>query len=310
MKQLEMDMLSKLFGYTVEATSLSIALIVMAFWGFSLTAIVGTILFYFIVKGILKSFLHNTLPTPILTFLYVLTLWGLIGLIQFIVLASVIIAAFNLKEVRLVKGPPDEVIIKPLKMGVLGGLFSGLIFPALIAGIYYYLRHYKYTVGKIIALALIALTFITLLMESVDVDSIVVSQLALNPLSPFVGDVVYHNPLLWVGVIAYEELVGRVTPFANAMFVLLHAPTRIWYSGTILGETLGALGFTVLILGIIAFVTRWLIDIYRSYGIIGSIIGHAVYNAAVSAPTLTVIPFVFVAIGLIAWRYRSSHARV
>jgi len=302
-------MLSKLFAYTIEAVSLSIALIVMALWGFSLTALVGTIMFYFVVKGFLKSFLHNTLPAPILTFLYVLTLWGLISTIQFLVLVPVIIAAFNLKEVKLIRGSLDEVFIHPLKMGLLGGLFSGLIFPLYFVGIYYYFKHYKYDAGKIAALALITLMFIALLTEPIDNASIV-AQLSLNPLKPYTGDILEYNPLVWIGAIAYEELVGRVTPFANAMFILLHVPPRIWYSGTILGETLGALGLTVLILGIIAFVTRWLIDIYRRYGIIGSIIGHAVYNAAVSAPTLTVIPFVFVAIGLIAWGYRSSHERV
>jgi len=302
-------MLSKLFTYTIEAVSLSVALIVMALWGFSLEAIVGTVMFYFVVKGFLKSFLHNTLPAPTLTFLYVLTLWGLISTIQFLVLVPVIIAAFNLKEVKLVKGPLDEVFIKPLKMGVIGGLFSGLIFPLYFAGIYYYAKHYKYDVGKIAALALIALMFIALLTEPV-VDTSIVSQLSLNPLKPYTGDILEYNPLVWVGTIAYEELVGRVTPFANVMFVLLHAPTRIMYGSAVLGETLGALGLTVFILGIIAFATRWLIDIYRRYGIIGSIIGHAVYNAAVSAPTLTVIPFVFVAIGLIAWGYRSEHERV
>jgi len=302
-------MLSKWFTYTVEAVSISVALVVMALWGFGLGAILGTLLFYLVVKGFLKTFIGTTLPAPILTFLYVLALWGLIGAVQFLVLVPVIIAAFMLKEIKLVKGPIDEVLVKPLKMGVLGGLFSGLIIPIYIASIYYYVKHYRDFVGKVVALFLIALMFIGLLfLPFVTIESTdLVSQVALNPLQPYTAGILPYNPLTWVGVIAYEELVGRATPFANAMFVLLHAPSRIAYGSKLLGESLAALGFAVFVLGVIGLTTVWLWDLYRRYGIVGSIIGHAVYNAAVSAPILTVIPFVFVAIGLIAWAYKSTH---
>lgn len=302
-------MLSKWFTYTIEAVSIAVALVVMALWGFGLGAIVGTFLFYFVVKGFLKTFIGTTLPAPILTFLYVLALWGLIGAIQFLVLVPVIIAAFMLKEVKLIKGPIDEVLIKPLKMGVLGGLFSGLVIPIYIASVYYYFRHYRDFVGKLVAFVLMVFMFIGLLalpFSEIDAANLV-SQVALNPLEPYTAGILPYNPLTWVGVIAYEELVGRATPFANAMFVLLHAPSRLVYGSQILGESLAGLGFAVFVLGVIGLTTVWLRDLYQRYGIIGSIIGHAVYNAAVSAPLLTVIPFIFLAIGLIAWGYKSTH---
>jgi len=303
------NMLSKWFAYTIEAVSIAVALVVMALWGFGLGAIVGTFLFYFVVKGFLRTFIGTTLPAPILTFLYVLALWGLISGTQFLVLVPVIIAVFMLKEVKLVKGPVDEVIIKPLKMGVLGGLFSGLIIPIYIASVYYYFRHYKDLVGKLVALVLIAFMFIGLLFlpfSEINAANLV-SQVALNPLQPYTAGILPYNPLTWIGAIAYEELIGRATPFANAMFVLLHAPSRIAYGSRLLGESLAGLGFAVFVLGVIGLTTVWLRDIYQRYGIVGSIIGHAVYNAAVSAPILTVLPFIFLTIGLIAWTYKSTH---
>jgi hypothetical protein len=98
----------------------------------------------------------------------------------------------------------------------------------------------------------------------------------LGPLSP-------SNPLVWIGVISYEEFVGRATPFANAMFTLLHLPSRLWYSYKELGDELFAVGLAFFILMIINFGARWLWDIYRRHGIVASIFGHAFYNAGVSA---------------------------
>jgi len=302
-------MLSKWFAYTIEAVSISIALVVMALWGFGLGAIVGTFLFYFVAKGFLKSFIGTTLPAPILTFLYILSLWGLISGVQFLILVPVVISAFMLKEVKLVKGPVDEIIVKPLKMGVLGGLFSGLVIPIYLASIYYYFRHYKDLVGKLVALVLMMFMFMGFLaLPFTEIDAAnLVSQVALNPLQPYTAGILPYNPLTWVGAIAYEELIGRPTPFANAMFVLFHFPSRLVYGSKLLGESLAGLGFAVFVLGVIGLTTVWLRDIYQRYGIVGSIVGHAVYNASVSAPLFTVVPFIFLAIGLIAWGYKSDH---
>jgi hypothetical protein len=98
----------------------------------------------------------------------------------------------------------------------------------------------------------------------------------LGPVSP-------SNPLIWVGVIAYEEFIGRVTPFTNAMFTILHLPSRLVYGLKATGAELPAVAIAFFILMAINFVARWLWDTYRRHGIVVSIMGHAFYNAGVGA---------------------------
>ncbi len=82
--------------------------------------------------------------------------------------------------------------------------------------------------------------------------------------------------LLWPGAIAWEELTTRfllpvVGPTANYMFVVLHAPSR-W---------LGTLFLAPAILAVISLGTRWLTDVFRRHGLLGSISAHAVYNGQI-----------------------------
>jgi hypothetical protein len=98
----------------------------------------------------------------------------------------------------------------------------------------------------------------------------------LGPVSP-------SNPLVWVGVIAYEEFIGRVNPFANAMFTMLHLPSRLWYAYKDTGVDLSAVAIAFFVLAVINFGARWLWSIYQKHGIVVSIMGHAFYNAGVSA---------------------------
>jgi len=79
--------------------------------------------------------------------------------------------------------------------------------------------------------------------------------------------------LMWPGVIAWEELTTRFLlpaagPLANYMFVVLHAPSR-WITALFLAPA---------VLSVISMGTRWLTDVYKRHGLIGSIAGHAIYN--------------------------------
>lgn len=83
--------------------------------------------------------------------------------------------------------------------------------------------------------------------------------------------------LAWPGIIAWEELISRfllpaVGPLANYMFVVLHVPSR----------TLDALTLAPAIVAVISMATRWLTDVYRKHGLVGSIAAHAVYNGMIS----------------------------
>jgi hypothetical protein len=109
--------------------------------------------------------------------------------------------------------------------------------------------------------------------------------------------------LAWPGIIAWEELTTRfllpaVGPLANYMFVVLHAPSR-WIYVPLLAP---------LILSIISLGTRWLTELYKNHGLIGSISGHAVYNGMISwlialifLPWLTIATFIVLIIAYIRY---------
>jgi len=83
--------------------------------------------------------------------------------------------------------------------------------------------------------------------------------------------------LFWPGIIGWEELTTRfvlpaVGPIANYMFVVFHAPSRLFM----------LLFATPAVLAVVSAGTRWLTDIYRRHGLIGSVVGHAVYNGMVT----------------------------
>jgi len=123
----------------------------------------------------------------------------------------------------------------------------------------------------------------------------------ISAFSPFIMQYAGIEVLAWPGIIAWEELTTRfmlpaVGPLANYMFVVLHAPSR-WIYATILAP---------LILAAISMGTRWLTDLYKKHGLVGSIAGHAVYNGMISwlialiyLPWLTIATFIVLAIAYI-----------
>ena len=284
-----MSTLRILSKVSIEAVALSVAIVIFAILGFSLFTIVGAGLAYLGIRALMRSWvLDHPLPSPIQVFLYLLTLFGLIGGIQFIVFAAVLIAAFLLKEVKL-KAPSVDGLIESAKMALLGIIMPviGLLLP--IIPFYEAAKKFKYDVGG--ALALLALTIIGV----ISIYTIVEPQSAVNAnllsiggvfndaFAGVLGPLSTSNPLVWVGIVSYEEFIGRVTPFANAMFTLLHLPTRLWAGYKITGFDLFAVGFAFMILLTINFGARWLWSLYQKHGIVISIMGHAFYNAGVSA---------------------------
>jgi len=297
-----MSTLRFLAKLSVESVSAAIAAVIIAIFGFSLDSLLGAVLAYFGIRAIMKSWvLHHPLPSPMQVFLYILALFGLIGGVQFIILAAVLIAVFLLKEVKL-KVPTFDGIIASMKYAFLGIIMPliGIILP--IVPFYEAAKKFRYDlIGALALLLLVILGVFTIYVhllviepqdseDAIDIIGIrdTVSFVSiggmfneffagvLGPLSP-------SNPLIWVGVIAYEELIGRPTAFANAMFTLFHMPSRLWFGYKAIKNELLAVALTFFILMIINFVTRWLWDTYQKHGIVASIMAHAFYNAGVSA---------------------------
>jgi len=82
--------------------------------------------------------------------------------------------------------------------------------------------------------------------------------------------------LLWPGIIGWEELTSRfmlpaVGPVANYMFVVFHAPSRLF----------DLLFVAPAVLAVISMGTRWVTDIYRRHGLLGAVTAHAVYNGMI-----------------------------
>jgi hypothetical protein len=232
--------------------------------------------------------LDHPLPSPIQVFLYLLALFGLIGGTQFVVFAAVLIAAFLLKEVKL-KAPTVDGLIESTKMALLGIIMPvlGLILP--IIPFYEAAKKFRYDLGGALALlVLIIVGVVGMYTSALTASTEAVSLLSIggifnNAFAGLLGPLSLSNPLLWVGVVAYEEFVGRVTPFANAMFTLLHLPTRLWAGYKMTGSDLFAVGIAFIVLLGINLGARWLWSLYQKHGIVVSIMGHAFYNAGVSA---------------------------
>jgi hypothetical protein len=284
-----MSTLRLLSKVSVEAVSLSIAIVIFAILGFSLFTIVGAGLAYLGIRALMRSWvLEHPLPSPIQVFIYVLALFGLIGGIQFVVFAAVLIAAFLIKEVKL-KAPTLDGLIESTKMALVGVFMPviGLLLP--IIPFYETAKKFRYDVAG--GLALLALVIIgvvgiygfTMSLSAETLGLVSVGGMFNGVFAGLLGPLSESNPLLWVGVVAYEEFIGRVTPFANAMFTLLHLPTRLWVGYRMVGMDLFAVGIAFLILMTINFGARWLWGIYQKHGIVASILGHAFYNAGVSS---------------------------
>jgi len=285
-----MSTLRLLAKVSVETVSLAAALVVVAILGFSPSSILGAALSYLGTRAILRSWvLDRPLPSAMQVFLFVLTLFGLIGGVQFIVFAAVLIAVFLLKEVKL-KAPAPDGFIESAKFAFLGIVMPviGVLLP--IIPFYETAKKFRYDLAGAMALLLLVILGVFVLYTGIGLavspdtaNLVAVGGMfndffagVLGPLSP-------SNPLIWTGIIAYEEFIGRVTPFTNAMFTMLHFPSRLWigFKGT--GGELSAVAIAFLVLMIINFVTRWLWDTYQKHGIVVSIASHAFYNAGVSA---------------------------
>jgi hypothetical protein len=321
-----MSALRILATVSVESVSFVVALVVVAILGFSLSSIIGAALAYLGTRAILKSWvLDHPLPSAIQVFLFGLALFGLIGGVQFIVFAAVLIAVFLLKEVKL-KAPTVDGLIESAKYAFLGIVMPiiGVILP--IIPFYETARKFRYDLAG--ALALLLLVILTVLVlygvglsvlpvvspgtsSNMILDvaaSVYVGGMFNDVFAGVLGPVSPSNPLIWVGVIAYEEFIGRVTPFTNAMFTILHLPSRLVYGLKATGAELPAVAIAFFILMVINFVTRWLWDTYRRHGIVVSIASHAFYNAGVSAfadlLTGNVLDFmVILFIGLVGFLY-------
>jgi hypothetical protein len=284
-----MSTLRILSKVSVEAVALSVAIVIFAILGFSLFSIVGAGLAYLGIRALMRSWvLDHPLPSPMQVFLYLLALFGLIGGTQFVVFAAVLIAAFLLKEVKL-KAPTVDGLIESTKMALLGVFMPvlGLVLP--IIPFYEAGRKFRYDLAGALALfALIIVGVVGMYTSALTASTEEASLLSIggvfnSAFAGLLGPLSQSNPLLWVGIISYEEFVGRVTPFANAMFTLLHLPTRLWAGYQMTHCDLFAVGVAFIVLLGINFGARWLWGLYKKHGIVVSIMGHAFYNAGVSA---------------------------
>jgi hypothetical protein len=286
-----MSMLGLLARVSVESVSLSIAAVVLALFGFSLLSILGAVLAYFGIRALMKSWvLHHPLPSPMQVFLYILALFGIIGVVQFIIFAAVLIAVFLLKEVKL-KAPSLDGIIGSMRMAFMGIVtpLIGLVLP--IVPFYEAAKKFRYdSVGALALLLFVILGVFGIYAALFKVISfgeaaglVSIGGVFNDFFAGLLGPASPSNPLIWVGVIAYEEFIGRPTPFANAMFTLLHLPSRLWFSYKTTGNEFIAVALAFFVLLIINFVARWVWDLYQKHGIVVSIAGHAFYNAGVSA---------------------------
>jgi len=303
-------MLSRLATFSVESTSAAITLIVFAILGFSPLSAVGAVLLYFGVRAFIKSWVAERLPSPMEVLLFVLALFGLLSRTQFVVFAAVLIAVFLLKETKLVKLSP-EGLLAGLKMGLLG-VVAPILFLIPIIPAYEAVKKVRYDLlGAVALLVLVAVGFYGFWSSLLDVSTL--EALSFGYLGYLgLGDA---NPLVWLGKVAYEEFVGRVTPFANAMFTLLHTPSRLVAMYDMLRNELYAVAVTAMTLLLINYGARWLYDIYQQYGILASIVGHIVYNSAVSSFSYLlkgdVLPImVYLFLGVVGYLYHSSRRLV
>lgn len=294
-------MLTRLFQYTSHAVALASALIVFAIFGISPSSIIAAALVYAYVYGMIEFWTRHELPPPLLVFLYIIAFFGLLGNTQFIVAASAIVAAFMLKELKIVNGNPIDAVISGLKLGLIGGLFRiGLI---IVVPIYEALKVVR---RSPILAAAILLSFLLMLSKLFSpLLHIEYTVLSMEPLSGVFRYLDRGNPFLWAGMIAYEELIGRPTPIANVFFVLLHFPSRAQYAfNHFAKDPLLATAFALFVLTILHFGTRWLWDLYKKYGFIGSLAGHSVYNAILSANLKTFL--LLFLLGIAAYIYEKA----
>jgi len=230
------------------------------------------------------------------------------GAVNLVVWASVMISVafmiYIMKHVQLNIYATDPVTdiaagVKTLPLALLVGFPLGWLIAAF------------YEAGRMIAkgakiagaVVFISLFVPFLLIAMLPYISLDASAFTISVFAPFLSSMQYSGieVLAWPGIIGWEELSSRfmlpaVGPLANYMFVVLHAPSR-WIYLTSMAP---------LILAVISMGTRWLTDLYKRHGLIGSIAGHAVYNGMISwlialifLPWLTIATFIVMMIAYI-----------
>ena len=225
------------------------------------------------------------LENPLLILLYVLMVFAVaISVYQLVIFAAVVIALVVAAKRPSLATRPGPTLVYPLRLaGLAAGILAApliLWYEAIRRGTWLY-RLYMVLGGIGLVLSMVGLGF--------DVRPIA-SLLATPMLGQYLGIGPDASPLWWLGAIGWEEFISRaVGPMGNAFWVILHFPTRYLVLGV-----LGAIGAV----SYIQIGARWLWDTYERGGIIGSLIGHATYNAVLSllveAP-ITLWPLVIIA---------------
>ncbi|AAU25961.1 hypothetical protein TTSV1_gp11 [Thermoproteus tenax spherical virus 1] len=276
---------------TIYTASVLAAAIVTALVGFVVTeSLLAPILIFLTVLAIFDYWGYEAakVVAPMTMFLYTLAFFGALSGVQLIIIAAVIISALALKEKPKLAGPWHATLAYPLRLAALAPLVL-LLGPL-------YLIYDAVRRGGIIykAAAVLGAIGMGLFMFgrplSLWVDPHVMSFGWLAQILPPEA-----NPIYWVGAIGWEELISRaIGPLGNAWWAIMHLPSRLAAL-----PVLPAIGIVLLInIG-----GRWLWETYKEGGLIGSIIGHAVYNAMVSAfalgiqwwPTLIIISIILYA---------------
>lgn len=248
-----------------RASALSAAIAV----GLSIFALGGGLIQALILAGFAYAIIEywgKNLGNPILIMLYVLALYAVaIFTVQFAIMLSAVVAAFAVASRPKLSGRPAHTLVYPIRMVGLASMALAaplvLLYEAIRRGSWLY-RLYM-VIGAIgWVMALMGLAPFRLYLASLSA-----------PL--FALNVNQANPLVWIGLIGYEEWISRaVGPIGNAFWVLLHIPSRYLMLGSILGA-----------IGVVAYIqigARWLWDTYQKGGLVGSLIGHAIYNAWLS----------------------------
>jgi hypothetical protein len=190
--------------------------------------------------------------------------------------------------------------VKTLPLALLVGLPFGWLIAAFYEAGRMIARGAKIA-GSIVFISLFVPLLLIALIPLLSLDH---SAFTISVFAPLLSNTMQYGGvevLAWPGIIAWEELSARfmlpaVGPLANYMFVVLHAPSR-WIYLTSMAP---------LVLAVISMGTRWLTDLYKKHGLVGSIAGHAVYNGMLSwllalilAPWVTIATFIVMAIAYI-----------
>ena len=217
------------------------------------------------------------------------------GDVNMVVWASVMISAAVM--LYMLKNTDFHLTSGNIKADVMAGartlplaLIVGLPLGWMLAALYEAIRMMRrgaYIAGGVVMLSIFGLPFM-MFMSLMPSDALAGAQNALyiSVFYPLLSATQHHltsmqltgvEVLTWPGIIGWEELTARfllpaVGPLANYMFVVLHAPTR-WMMALFLAPA---------ILAVISMGTRWITEVYKRHGLIGSIAAHSVYNGMLS----------------------------